>query len=991
MSKNQRLNATITIGSVLEQSVKRNMGFLKSGLSQVGDAIKGVERRQKELDRQRNVLRKQGQSVEHLDREYEKLERTLVDLRRAQERWNRAAAASRRVGSTFSNMASGIGRNARQIAIGATLAGGAIFGLANSTADLGDNVAKTADKLGIGLGALQELRYAAERSGVATGTFDGALEKMTKNIGLALEGTGAQKDALDALGLSAGQLANQLPEEALASIADKLQGVETQAEKAALANDLFGRSGIGLLNMLKDGSKGLTQLREDARRTGYVLSDQAARDAEVFKDTLLDTQLVMAGLKNTVGSALMPVVTRSMRRIGDALIGNRADVERWANGFADGAERALPVIGEIASGIGAIGSVVWSVTEGTADMIGGWENFGMVVGAVLASRTIVRVAKFGGAVFSLGRAMLSLATASPIVVGAIRAIGSALVMNPIGAAIAVIAGGAYLIYRNWESVAPWFKGLWGDAKGYFQGFGNFVGGVFTGDMERAEKGVRAMWDGTTSFFDRTLSGIGAVFSATYSNLIKPVTDAMGITGPIEAAWRQAGSVLGPVLSDIGSYYSGLGDVVAGAFSGDMQRASDGLGRMWKSARSVMDGILGGIGDRFRWIYDNVIKPVTDAMGLTAPIERAWSTLSGAIDTTLSAIGSVFDTTWSGLVKPVIDGLAATGGIGAAWEAVKTAIDPVLTWIGDKFTTLMTLIKPVIEALKWGYENAQRAGNAIGSAVGSAVATRVEPSKASGLGNTASNDNAAPMTSSAAEKLYGIKPQKNALGGPFRPGWHLTGELGPELKFENRSGYVANNRAMRQLAGYAERVGSVFSPAARSVKKQGARVLDMVRGSGGVARPVSNRGVMPDNLGRGSPRVSIPAQPARRSSSAARPVSGRGARVLDKLRRSSPRVGIPAQPARRMGSAPLTSSERSQSRRPDVDGMMARIEAAFSQTAAPALAAAPAQASQTVTNHYTINAPGADAHEVLRLLKREEQRNAGNGLFDRAPATGPFGR
>ena len=93
----------------------------------------------------------------------------------------------------------------------------------------------------------------------------------------------------------------------------------------------------------------------------------------------------------------------------------------------------------------------------------------------------------------------------------------------------------------------------------------------------------------------------------------------------------------------------------------------------------------------------------------------------------------------------------------------------------------------------------------------------------------------------------------------------------------------------------------------------------------------------------------------------------------------------------MGSAPLTSSERGQPRRPDVDGMMARIEAVFSQTAAPALAAAPAQASQTVTNHYTINAPGADAREVLRLLKREEQRNAGNGLFDRAPATGPFGR
>ena len=108
-------------------------------------------------------------------------------------------------------MASDIGRNARRLAVGATIAGGAIFGVASSTAQLGDEVAKTADKLGIGIGELQELRYAAERSGVSTSAFDTALEKMTKNIGLAMEGTGAQKDALDALGLSASDLATMLP------------------------------------------------------------------------------------------------------------------------------------------------------------------------------------------------------------------------------------------------------------------------------------------------------------------------------------------------------------------------------------------------------------------------------------------------------------------------------------------------------------------------------------------------------------------------------------------------------------------------------------------------------------------------------------------------------------------------------------------------------------------------------------------------------------
>lgn len=916
-SKNQRLNATITIGSVLEGSVKRNIGFLKSGLSQVGNSIKEVERRQKELDRQRNVLRRQGQSVEHLDREYEKLERTLNDLRRAQERWNRAAAASRRVGSTFNTMAADIGRNARRIAIGASLAGGAIFGLAASTAQLGDDVAKTADKLGLGIEELQELRYAAERSGVATSAFDTALEKMTKNIGLAMEGTGARKDALDALGLSAANLATMSPEEALGVIADRLQGVETQAEKAVIANDLFGRSGIGMLNMLRDGSQGLTQLREDARRTGYVLSEQAARDAEVFQDTLLDTQLVMKGLKNTVGAELMPVVTQAMRRVGDTLVGNREEVRRWAEGFADGVERALPLIGEVVTGIGQVGSVVWSVVEGTAEMVGGWENFGIVIGTVLASRTIVRAVKFGAAVFSLGKALFALARTTPLVVGGIRAIGAALLMNPIGLAVAAIAGGAALIYANWETVGPWFKGLWGNVKTYFQGFGDFVGGVFTGDMDRAASGIQTMWEGTKGILGRVMGGIGGIFRWSYDNLIKPVTDALGITEPIEAAWRAAGEILGPLMGDIGGYFSGLGDVVDGVITGDMQKAADGVGKMWQSASSILGRVLGTIGSIFRWSYDNLIKPVTDALGLTEPIERAWSAFQTAIGTVVGAVGTVFDTTWTTLIKPVIDGLAATGGIGAAWETVKTALDPILTWIGDKFSAVMAFIQPVIDALKWGIENAQRAGNAIGEALGAAATPYVDPGRVSGLGDISSDPNAAPMSAADAERLYGIKPQANALGGPFRPGWHLTGELGPELKFENRSGYVANNRAMRQLAGYADRVGSLMAQ---------------------------------------------PRTPRRRAGT----VMERAARVL-------------------------ASRDRATGRQPAADtGMAARVDALFAQAGGAAQAMPSAnQVTQHIT--YTIHAAGASAEDVIRLVERKSRQAAGNGLFDRAPATGPYGR
>ena len=95
MSSKQRLSASISIGSVIEQSVKKNIGVLRSGLQSVGNEIKTVEKRQRELSKQRSVLVRQGQSVEALDRDYEGLNRTLVKLRRSQERWTRAAGASR--------------------------------------------------------------------------------------------------------------------------------------------------------------------------------------------------------------------------------------------------------------------------------------------------------------------------------------------------------------------------------------------------------------------------------------------------------------------------------------------------------------------------------------------------------------------------------------------------------------------------------------------------------------------------------------------------------------------------------------------------------------------------------------------------------------------------------------------------------------------------------------------------------------------------------
>ncbi|MEQ8257552.1 MAG: phage tail tape measure protein [Roseovarius confluentis] len=517
---NQRLKATVTIGGVLDRSVKKNIGILRSGLEGVGDEIKTVTDRQKALSKQRRVLEKQGRSVEELDREYEELGRTLDSLRRKQERWERAAAASRRVGQDFNRMTSSLARTGRNAAIAIGAAAGAVFGLANSTATLGDNVAKTADKLGFGIGPLQELRYAAERSGMSVEQFDSSVTAMQKRLGEAAMGKGAARDSLEALGLSAEKLLEMAPEDALGVIADRLQSIEKPADRAAITAGLFSRAGIGMVNMLKDGSDGLNRLRQDGIDVGYALSEDAVRGAEDFKDALLDAQTVVKGLKNTIGSEFMPVVQRSMERFSEWAKTNRDDVAAFAHTTAEGMERALPVVGQLATGMGDIARKVGEVTSKVADMVGGWENFGKILGGVFVAKAVAPVARFAWSLARLGSAVTVLAAPGVLtaVAGGIKAIGLAMAANPIGATITAIALGAGLIISNWETIEPKIRPI--------------------------------------------LDAVGSAFEFAWTNVIEPVVDALkAAPEAIGAAWQTVKESLAGVINWIGAKFEWLANKV----------------------------------------------------------------------------------------------------------------------------------------------------------------------------------------------------------------------------------------------------------------------------------------------------------------------------------------------------------------------------------------------------------------------------------------------
>jgi hypothetical protein len=894
MSRDQKLKSTITIGAALDGSIKSSVSFIKNGLASVGSEIKTVTKRQQELGKQRAVLEKQGQSVAHLDREYEDLARTLVDLERKQERYNRAAAASRRVGSTFKSMATSVRRDARNIAVGATAAAGAIFGIAASTAALGDNVAKTADRLGIGIGALQELRYAAERTGVDVGTFDKAMEGMQKRLGEAAGGTGTAVDALKALGLSASDLIAMEPDAAFYAIADAMANVGTVAERTALSSDVFGRSGVALLNMTREGSAGLEEYGRQAQRTGNILSDEAARDAEVFQDRLLDTQMVVKGLKNTIGAALMPVVSDAMERFSTYVIENREQVELWATTFAERVEAAIPVVLELAGGVGRMMTVTGTAAASVADLVGGWDNFGMVIAGLALGRSIIAVGRFAGAVGQLGWALARLAGGAPIVAGALRMIGTALLSNPIGLAVAAIAGGAYLIYKNWDKVGPWFSSLWDGVQQTFGGVADFVMGLFTGDMKRAVGGVKDAWSGVGGFFQDYLFGIGNAFMWAWDGTIGPYVERLADAAGLTDAWSNVAPRFSAIWSDVKTTFGGVSDFVVGAFMGDMDGAADGLRTAWS-----------GVGSLFR--------------------------------SYLNAVGTAFSFAWGNTIGPVVEKLAATEGVQRAWDTVKTTVGAVLDWLSEKFAAVWERISPVVDGLKWVGEKGAAAASVLrfGSDEGSVMDVPAPVGATQGSTSDAISNLGIPGRNNNKPKGLDITPRAN--GGGYDPGWLLTGEVGPELKFETRSGFVATNRQLRQMAELSDRAVSLPSVVGRNA-----------------SQPIDAK-------------LSAP-QLAR--SSSVRPLGATGARPLPQ----PSRVGF-TRPA-------VALAERK---------MPALPESPPSSTGT--LQSGSSGSDRQVVQHIThqINATGLSVEELIGELKRRERQASSSALFDRVPGTGFAGR
>jgi len=204
-----------------------------------------------------------------------------------------------------------------------------------------DALSKTAQKLGVTTESLSALRYAAELSGVGIQTTDMAVQRFTRRLAEAAQGTGEAKGALRELNIDAAQLSKLPLQEQMFALADAFGNVKNANDEVRLGFKLFDSEGLAFINTLKEGRDGLQAMFQEAETLGVVMSASAAKGVEDANDALTKLASLFKGITDQVVAALAPAIEEFATSLKDTVVVSIKDANENIKLFAQSLAKGL--------------------------------------------------------------------------------------------------------------------------------------------------------------------------------------------------------------------------------------------------------------------------------------------------------------------------------------------------------------------------------------------------------------------------------------------------------------------------------------------------------------------------------------------------------------------------------------------------------------------------------------------------------------------------
>lgn len=217
---------------------------------------------------------------------------------------------------------------------------GGITALATKTAGAADEIDKMSQKLGLSREAYQEWDYVLSQSGTDINSLQAGMKTLTNKIDKAASGSDEAAAMFAQLGLSISDLQNLSREEIFERTIYGFQSMEDNAERAALANDLLGRSSVELTPLFNQTTKSTQELIQKTHDLGMIMSDEAVDAGVSLTDTMDTLKRSFAAAGNGLGTTLAPIV----EDFANTLIDSIPQIQAFL-------ENLTPIIGELFEGL----------------------------------------------------------------------------------------------------------------------------------------------------------------------------------------------------------------------------------------------------------------------------------------------------------------------------------------------------------------------------------------------------------------------------------------------------------------------------------------------------------------------------------------------------------------------------------------------------------------------------------------------------------------
>lgn len=452
-----------------------------------------------------------------------------------------------------------------------------------------------------GAKAMAPLLVMADQASMAGESAGNALSKVfaamlnTKQIEKATKGTGIKLDFTNGKG-EFGGLENMYKE------LEKIRNLPT-ADRNALVGQLFGNDSevLGILNnVLSKGQAGYDE-------TIAKMEKQAALQQRVNAQLSTLTNLwdsakgTFSSVMASFGEALAP----DIKNLVEWITSITEKIGAWAKANSELATTIMRVL----AGIVALAAVMAVLATAALTIIGPIAllrtamvtigGMGGMLNMILAPLKMMwsLFGFIGQAVFSavglIGRALWS-------IVPVIRAVGMAMMANPILIVVAAIAAAALYIWMNWGTLGPKFAALWA----------------------WITSGARSMWASIVSTWNSLVASVIGYANSLWSGLGIRFSSGVAALLGIIAAFSPVGLFI-RAFAAVLSYFAGLGAQFA-AYGGHM---IDGL-------RNGIMSRLGGVLSSIQSVAGRIKSAFTSAMSIHSP-SRVFMSYGGHLMTGLA--------------------------------------------------------------------------------------------------------------------------------------------------------------------------------------------------------------------------------------------------------------------------------------------------------------------------------------------------------------------